>query len=74
MNLYRNTPAPVRTEKRNEARESLSFVVDLRDLGMHDAYRAHEVHGGFRCPVYRLAGPEMADPATGEVVMAGWIL
>jgi len=74
MNLYQNIPAPIRTDKRSEAQESMSFVVDLRDLGVQDAFLAHEVHSSSRCPVYQLAGPEMADPTTGGVTIAGWVI
>jgi len=54
--------------------EGLSFVVDLKDLGLRRAYTAHEVLKSTQCPLFRLAGPEIINPKTGKREVSGWIL
>lgn len=52
----------------------LSFVVDLGELGLRDAYRAHEIHRGSQCTIFARVGPEYVNPWSGESEQANWIL
>ena len=54
--------------------EPLSFVVDLNDLGLRDAYRAHEILRGSQCAVFAKVGPEYVNPWSGAREQASWIL
>ena len=71
MHVYKSLYAI--TEWRPEL-EQLNFVSDLADIGLSDAYRAHEVHKAAQCPVYILAGPEMIDYRTQKKEQAAWVL
>jgi hypothetical protein len=65
----RRDPAP-----EVDASGSLSFVVDLDDMGLHGAYHAHEVHRGSQCPIFARVGPEYVNPHSGAREQASWIL
>lgn len=54
--------------------ERTSFVSDLRELGLRDAYQARERHRATQCPVYRVAGPEIKEYRTGYRELPRWIL
>jgi|GEM_PF-1909620 len=54
--------------------DPLSFVVDLSELGMNQAYRAHEVHRSRQCLIYARVGPEYVNPRSGHREQANWIL
>jgi len=54
--------------------DNLSFVVDLRDLGLKETYYAWEVHRGSNCPIYQMAGPEIWNPHIGKMETPAWIL
>ena len=71
MQLYRSLYAI--TEWRPEL-EQLNFVSDLAELGLTEAYRAHEVYKAAECPVYVLAGPEFHDYQTQKKEQAAWVL
>lgn len=64
-------PAPVPARR---LQDPLSFVVDLREFGLAEAYRAQEVYHGSQCPVFKLLGPEYVNPWSGAREVAGWIL
>lgn len=87
MFLYSNldkmstpSPSPARVQPpRNPAPEvgatgPLSFVVDLDDMGLREAYHAHEIHRGSQCPIYARVGPESVNPQSGSREQASWIL
>ena len=71
MHVYKSLYAI--TEWRPE-KEPLSFVSDLRDMGVAEAFRAYEVHKAAQCPVYVLAGPEIPDRRTRKKEQAAWVL
>ncbi len=71
MQLYKSLYAI--TEWKPET-ERLSFVSDLRDLGVRDAYRAAETHRGAQCPIFFRFGPELMDHRSGKKEQAGWVL
>lgn len=54
--------------------EKLSFVSDLRDLGLRDAFRRAEAKNSAQCPIYCISGPEIFNPLTGKKEQAGWVL
>lgn len=57
-----------------EPDERFNFVTDLRDLGLQDAHRAHEIHRASACTVYQLAGPVFETDKMGKREQAAWIL
>ena len=65
---------PLRPQVETADVDPMSFVVDLNDLGLHDAYKAHEVHRGSQCPVFAKVGPEYVNPWSGAREQASWIL
>ena len=67
-------PMPPQPQAAADVIESLSFVVDLNELGLRDAYRAHETRRGSQCPVFAKVGPEYVNPWSGEREQASWIL
>jgi len=71
MHLYESLYSQTEWAQEND---DLSFVVDLGDLGLREAYRAHEVLKSASCPLFRLAGPEIINPRTGKREVSGWIL
>lgn len=66
-----HVPYPAAEKASNDP---LSFVVDLSELGMNQAYRAHEVHRSRQCLIYARVGPEYVNPRSGHREQANWIL
>ncbi len=58
----------------NSDADPLSFVVDLNQLGLRDAYRANEIHRGSQCLIFARVGPEYVNPWSGDREQANWIL
>ena len=52
--------------ERPEKVEMSSFVSDLQDLGLRDAFCSTEALRATQCPVYYLSGPDIFNPNSGK--------
>ena len=59
---------------RKSSPDPVSFVVDLRELGLNDEYRTSEVTRAAMCPLFTMVGPEYVNPWNGKREVAGWLL
>mgnify|MGYP001591790685 FL=1 len=60
--------------KSDPATERFTIIMDLRDLGVSDAYCKSDSLGFTQCRIYVYAGPFGNNERTGRKEQAGWLL